>query len=92
MSDTDKELVSEIKRIRELMEPKHEPMRGKTKTVWDEYTEFLKKYGVIGLAVGFIIGGASRNLVNAHVVDILKPIITFFIPAGACREAHELIL
>lgn len=52
----------------------------------------MKKYGVIGLAVGFIIGGASRNLVNAHVVDILKPIITFFILAGACREAHELIL
>ena len=47
----------------------------------------LNKYGIIGLAVGFIIGGAAGTLVSALVGDILMPIVTFFIPGGAWREA-----
>ena len=48
---------------------------------------FLNKYGIIGLAVGFIIGGAAGALVSALVGDILMPIVTFFIPGGGWREA-----
>ena len=49
--------------------------------------EFLNKYGIIGLAIAFIIGGAAGALISALVADLLMPIITFFIPGGAWREA-----
>ena len=35
----------------------------------------------------FIIGGAAGALVSALVADLLMPVITFFIPGGAWREA-----
>lgn len=41
---------------------------------------------MVGLAIGFIIGAASKDLVNSLVADILMPIVTFFIPNGAWRE------
>ena len=34
-----------------------------------------------------IIGGAAGKLVSSLVADILMPVITFFIPGGAWREA-----
>jgi len=46
----------------------------------EEFMAFLKKYGIIGFAVGFIIGGAAGVLVFALVGDILMTIVTFFIP------------
>ncbi len=48
---------------------------------------FLNKYGVIGLAIAFIIGGAAGKLVSALVSDLLMPVLAFFIPGGAWREA-----
>ena len=51
-----------------------------------EFIDFINKYGVVGLAIGFIIGSASRDLVNALVEDMLMPVITLFIPGGAWKE------
>lgn len=34
------------------------------KSFWDEFMEFLSKYGVIGLAVAFVIGAAVTKLVR----------------------------
>ena len=42
---------------------------------------------MVGLAIGFIIGSASKDLVNALVADILMPVILFFVPGGTWREA-----
>ncbi len=52
-----------------------------------EFVEFLKQYGVIGLAIAVIIGGKANALVTAIVNGILMPIVTFFIPGGAWRTA-----
>ncbi len=52
-----------------------------------EFLEFLKQYGVIGLAIAVIIGGKLNALVSATVDGILMPIITFFVPEGAWRTA-----
>lgn len=40
------------------------------------FTEFVKEQGVIGLAVGFMLGGAVSKLVSALVLDIINPIIS----------------
>jgi len=40
-----------------------------------EFTEFLKQYGVIGLAIAVIIGGKLNDLVTAVVSGLLMPIV-----------------
>ncbi|MGB7220715.1 MAG: MscL family protein [Vicinamibacterales bacterium] len=52
-----------------------------------EFIEFLKTYGVIGLAIAVIIGGKANALVTAMVDGVFMPIVTFFIPGGAWRTA-----
>ncbi len=79
-------MLEELQKIREAVEPKPAPPPPLPKGFMGEFTVFLNKYGVIGLAIGFIIGGAAGALVSALVGDILMPIITFFIPGGAWRE------
>ena len=84
----EKETLEELVKIRKLLEPKPAPPAPEKKPgFWTEFVDFINKYGVVGLAIGFIIGGASKDLVNALVGDILMPIVTFFIPGGAWREA-----
>lgn len=40
-----------------------------------DFTEFLKHYGVIGLAIAVIIGGKLNDLVTAMVSGLLMPIV-----------------
>lgn len=86
---SDNQIVEELVKIRELLEPKPEPPKKEEKPtgLWEEFIDFINKYGVVGLAIGFIIGSASKDLVNALVADILMPIILFFVPGGTWREA-----
>lgn len=44
-----------------------------------EFIEFLKQYGVIGLAIAVIIGGKLNELVGSFVNDLLMPLL--FAPA-----------
>ena len=39
------------------------------------FLDFVREQGVVGLAVGFILGGAVSKLVSALVTDIINPII-----------------
>jgi large conductance mechanosensitive channel len=39
------------------------------------FLSFIREQGVIGLAVGFILGGAVSKVVTALVTDIINPII-----------------
>lgn len=52
-----------------------------------EFREFLQEYKVVGLAVGFIMGIATTNLVQSLVSNIVMPIITPFVPNGAWDSA-----
>jgi large conductance mechanosensitive channel len=56
-------------------------------TMHKEFFEFLKKYGIIGLAIAVIIGGKLNALVTSVVDGILMPIVTFFIRDGDWRKA-----
>ena len=85
---SDNQIVEELVKIRELLQPKPgTPKKEEETGLWSEFIEFINKYGVVGLAIGFIIGSASKDLVNALVADILMPIILFFVPGGNWREA-----
>jgi len=39
------------------------------------FIEFIRKQGVIGLAVGFILGGAVSKVVSSLVTDIINPVL-----------------
>jgi len=80
-------MLEELQRIREAVEAKPSPPPPPPKGFWDEFMEFLNKYGVIGLAVAFIIGGAAGRLVSAIVGDMIMPILTFLIPGGGWEQA-----
>ncbi len=83
---SEKDILAELVKIREALTTKPTPAP-EPKGLWEEFIVFINRYGVVGLAIGFIIGSASRDLVNALVGDVLMPVITFFIPGGTWREA-----
>ena len=90
MSDFQREMLEELKAIREAVTPKPSapaPPAPEPKGFVEEFTAFLNKYGVVGLAIAFIMGGAVGKLVSALVSDLMMPFITFFIPGGAWEEA-----
>jgi len=47
-----------------------------------EFVKFLKEYGVIGLAIGVIIGGKAGELVKAIVDGVLMPLVGLVLPSG----------
>ena len=47
-----------------------------------EFKAFLKEYGVIGLALGVIIGSKAGELVTAIVDGLLMPVVGMLLPSG----------
>jgi large conductance mechanosensitive channel len=52
------------------------------KSLTQEFFDFLKTFGVIGLAIAFVIGAAASKMVTALVTDIINPFVGLFLPAG----------
>jgi large conductance mechanosensitive channel len=85
--DNDQEILEELRKIREAVTPKPTPPPAKPKGLWAEFTEFIGKAGVIGLAVGFIMGTYIGKIVSALVQDLIMPIPGALIPGGDWRKA-----
>lgn len=63
---SDKEILSELVKIRELLEPKPAPPAPeKPKGFANEFMAFINKHGIVGVAIAFIIGGAVKDLISA---------------------------
>lgn len=54
-----------------------------TRTFIQEFFDFLKTFGIIGLAIAFVIGQASSKLVTTFVEDIINPLVGLFLPSGS---------
>ena len=63
-------------------DPEGAPTPVVRKSLMQEFFDFLKTFGVIGLAIAFIIGQAASKLVTDLVNDIITPFIGLFLPAG----------
>jgi len=59
-----------------------QPQPSPKKSMMQEFMDFLKTFGIIGLAIAFVIGSAASRLVTALVNDIITPFIGLFMPAG----------
>lgn len=86
----EEKMLEELKRIRELLEPKPAPPPPPPpKGLWNEFMDFMSKYKVMGLAVAFILGLYLGALVKALVDDLIMPIVQLATP-GVGWELIEL--
>lgn len=51
------------------------------------FVQFIREQGVLGLAIGFLLGGSVQQLVRALVDDIINPVIGIF--AGRVNNLQE---
>lgn len=51
------------------------------------FINFIREQGVVGLAVGFILGGAVSKLVSSVVTDLINPLLG--IVMGAVGNLNE---
>ena len=58
----------------------------KAKSLMQQFMEFLKTFGIIGLAIAFVIGAASSKLITAFVNDLINPIVGLALPSGSLKE------
>jgi large conductance mechanosensitive channel len=58
----------------------------------EDFTAFLEEYGVIGLAIAFVIGQEVNNLVDVIVESAIMPIIGVFLPEGGWQQATATFL
>ena len=79
------EMLEELKKIRELLEPKPSPppKLPQPKGLIGEFNDFISTYKVMGMAVAFIMGLYLGSLVNALVSDLVMPIINIAMPGVA---------
>ena len=56
------------------------------KAMKGEFMKFLKEYGVIGLAIGVIIGSKAGELVKSIVDGLLMPIVGLVLPSGDWQQ------
>jgi large conductance mechanosensitive channel len=73
-------MLEELRRIRELLEPKPTPAPTPSKGLRKEFMDFISKYKVMGLAVAFILGIYLGALVQALVNDLIMPMIQLAMP------------
>lgn len=52
------------------------------------FIDFLKNYGVIGMAIAVIIGGKLNDLVSSLVNDLLMPLV--FAPALKAAQVDDI--
>ena len=62
----EEEMLDELRRIREAVTPK--PASPPARGIWAEFVEFIGKSGVLGLAIGFIMGLYVGKVVSALVL------------------------
>jgi large conductance mechanosensitive channel len=56
------------------------------------FLEFIRKQGVVGLAVGFILGGAVSKLVAAVISDFINPLLGIVLGATKGLETASVKL
>jgi len=80
---SNEDILSELRKITELLTPKPAPPPPPPpKGIVQEFSDFLKQYKVLGLAVAFILGIYLGDLVKALVTDLILPIVALVLPPG----------
>lgn len=87
MASKEDEIIEELRKIRQLLEPKPAPPAPPApKGLIAEFKAFISKYKVLGMAVAFILGLYLGALVQALVNDLIMPIIELATPDVAWEQ------
>ena len=62
-------------------------MRGHIRGQVQNFVTFIRERGVMGLAIGFILGGAAQKFIQALMDDIINPLIGLFL--GPVHNLNE---
>jgi large conductance mechanosensitive channel len=54
------------------------------------FLDFIRKQGVVGLATGFILGGAISKLVSSLVADIINPFLGIVMGAAGDLTSYSM--
>ena len=81
------DILEELKKIREAVTPKVTPPPPEPKGIIAEFKDFIGKAGVLGLAIGFIMGTIIGKVVTALVQDLIMPIPGALIEGGEWQKA-----
>ena len=57
-----------------------------------DFVEFIRSQGVIGLAVGFIMGGSITKFITSFVNDIINPIVGILISRAGDLKANYFLV
>lgn len=52
-----------------------------------QFFSFIKEYNIVGLALAFIMGGASNSLVKSLVDNMIMPFVNPLVNGGKWQEA-----
>jgi large conductance mechanosensitive channel len=85
--DAESQMLEELRKIREAVTPKPTPPAPQPKGLWAQFKDFISRAGVLGLAIGFIMGTYIGKVVSALVQDIIMPVPGALIPGGDWRKA-----
>lgn len=55
--------------------------------MWKEFLAFIREYKIMGLALAFIMGTASTDLVKSLVNNMIMPFVGIFMSAGGWKSA-----
>ena len=81
------DILEELRKIREAVTTKAAPPVPEPKGIIAEFKDFIGKAGVLGLAIGFIMGTVIGKVVTALVQDLIMPVPGAFIQGGDWRKA-----
>lgn len=53
----------------------------------EEFSKFLRSYGVVGIAVGIVMGQAVAKVITVFVEGLVMPLIGMVLPGEKWQEA-----
>ncbi len=53
------------------------------------FVDFIREQGVVGLAVGFILGLAAKSLVDSLVSNLINPLVGIFYGGGGTLDGKS---
>jgi large conductance mechanosensitive channel len=53
----------------------------------EDFVKFMRAYGVVGVAIGIVMGNAIAKVINGIVEGLIMPVIEVLLPGSRWQEA-----
>lgn len=52
------------------------------------FVDFIRQQGVVGLAVGFVLGAAAKSVVDSIVINLINPLVGLYGAGGKLADKY----